>query len=449
MSWLILPLMLLLGWREWICRRQMVEFGQAPASWPRLVYDLCTLAAILCLLQPVVARTPERITNEVSLAIAVDVSASMASLSNGSSRMELAQLELLALLDGLPGARMALIPFAGEPVVQVPLTADHEAFRFFLAALEPGLVSAPGSAPEEAVALARQLLEGSSGQKAILLISDGERTLPIPAPDLGTDIPVYTLAPGGTVPAPVPGKKSNGQPAMSQPDPARLKTLAEATGGQFLEASTKGFAIDTLLLQWQQEAGDPTGSTRNWLLLALVLLLLRHALNNRALASRLLVSLSLLVLTSCHPDNQAADGDSLFQQALQLPPSLPSAELFLQAAPLLEGEQRVVALHNACSDALRGNRPELAVIACEQALQLRPGEVETVANLSIALHRREKLPPGAAPSGQPSEPSSSQKGEGLSATEARRIVKEIRVAPFTANSPAEGQAIEVHVENDW
>lgn len=225
MIWLLLPVGILLGWREWNCRKQMIQFGQPPGSWTRVAYDLCTLGALIFLLQPTTTKVSAEIKNKVSLAIAIDVSASMATQTSGISRLELARQEILVLLDSLAGARVALIPFAGEPVVQVPLTTDHEALRFFLGALESGQVSASGSAPEEAAALAQQLLQGIAGDKAVLLISDGERTYPLPAPELGKEIPVYTLSPGGTFPAEVPGRSINGQPALSQPDPDRLKNF--------------------------------------------------------------------------------------------------------------------------------------------------------------------------------------------------------------------------------
>jgi len=453
MTWLLVPLALLLIWREWHigrrCRHEMIRRG-----WRRRAcYDLLSLAALGLLLQPLAVDEKLQPTGQdMSLAVVVDVSPSMGlATPGGLSRLDLARGEIAALIDGLADARLALIPFAGEAVIQVPLTGDHETLRFFLRELRPGLVAAPGSAPEEALLLARETLVGAPGRKAILLISDGERTLPTPAPVIGRDIPIHAVLPGSRLSLAVPGKSLAGRAAMSIPDPDRLKQLARESGGRLLTAPSGGFAVSPLLEQWRTTGSPVSAGGADWTLLTCLGLLVLRSLRFPKLRRGLAPVLILVLLGGCHgdPSDQAAKDD--FLRAMQTDDAATAARLFIAAGEQLSGAQREAALHNACRSLLLAKQYRQAVSGCETALFEAPGSADAARNLSLALRGLADQPPGEDGGGQKSSRKRREKGREMSVAEAREMIKSATYRPFPQQDLADEstKAVEVPLERDW
>jgi len=129
-------------------------------------------------------RTVER--RGVDLVVALDVSASMRAQDVPPSRLRRAKNEVRTLVGDLSGDRVGLVLFAGQGVVQSPLTTDYGAFRLFLDAAAPDQVSAPGTDMSAAVDAGLQALgatgpaedtttaPGEPRPRALLIISDGE-----------------------------------------------------------------------------------------------------------------------------------------------------------------------------------------------------------------------------------------------------------------------------------
>jgi Ca-activated chloride channel family protein len=107
-----------------------------------------------------------------------DVSNSMLVEDMGTSRLEWGRRKVEVLLDELsrdPIHRMGLMPFAGEPFVQLPPTPDYDAVRFVLEDLNPRSVAFGGSDLAAAIdAAADELVRLPGADKAILVISDGD-----------------------------------------------------------------------------------------------------------------------------------------------------------------------------------------------------------------------------------------------------------------------------------
>ncbi|ORJ60470.1 VWA domain-containing protein [Geothermobacter hydrogeniphilus] len=454
MTWLLLPvsLALLLGWREWtFCRGRQAAFIRR-TSWSRLCYDLFSLAALGLLMQPLPneGRAAPRTQPALAVAVAIDVSPSMGLRDKGLSRLDLARQEVNALLDGLPGAQIALIPFAGEAVTQVPLTDDHQALRFFLRALQPGQVAAPGSAPEEALELAHRQLEGVRGEKAILLFSDGERTVATPAPRVANDIPVYAILPGDRQPRPVPGRTLAGQPAVSPPDPARLKRLAEQTGGRLLPDEGTTPAISSLLKRWRPPASPRPLDNISLLLPALLLLFLRQIDLPRKTSGALVLAV-LLVLGGCDRDTGSDAGRTLFERGLKQSDRVAAARLFDRSAALLTGGERAAALHNACSSLVAAHRYRDALRRCETALLADPGADDSAADLSFAIRQLARQPAGDGNDGRQKRPEPSGNNRKLSAAEAREMLRGTVIKPFSETETAP-ETLTIHdsiLEKDW
>jgi len=412
----------------------------------RLAADLCTLLALGLLLLPrETGPGQSRQAADLTLAVAIDVSRSMGADAGGVSRLDLVRQDLAVLLQELPAAKVALVPFAGVPVLQSPPTADHQALRLLLDALQPGQVAAPGSAPEEAVLLARRLLEGTDGKKAVLLYSDGERTLPIPAPEIGPGITVHALLPADERPRPVPGRTVHGKPALSRPDPERLRAIAAATGGRLLRVSPDRPAVDQLPFDHRRPA-DRTAGDGRWLWAVLLLLAVRYLPGRRRRAGLLTAGLGLVLLAAACGQDREEDGPAtLFHRAMQQTASERTIGLFRRAAARTAGEQRATALHNACSDALRLPHPRLAVTLCEQALLAAPGRQDAITNLALAL----RLPRTPAGQGGREKGAPKPAEDGMRPEQARQLLRSIEVRPGELAPAGTGTGRDIRVERDW
>lgn len=211
---LVVPAAVWLYWRAAQWRRAAQErFGEAtvvrqlaPSLWPRqgsragwsgprrrivkagLVVGALLLGAI-ALIGPrfgTTVRTVER--QGVDLVVALDVSASMRAQDVAPSRLRRGKNEIRHLVGTLSGDRVGLVLFAGEGVVQCPLTTDYGAFRLFLDGSGPSQVPVPGTRVGAAVDAALRAFEAGrpfpdssraappdrERPRALLLVSDGE-----------------------------------------------------------------------------------------------------------------------------------------------------------------------------------------------------------------------------------------------------------------------------------
>ena len=126
-------------------------------------------------------RSIERGSRDIM--VLLDTSASMDAKDPLPNRMVRARQEIEAMMDRCPADRFGLIVFAGEAVLQSPLTLDHAYFRSVLNAIDTGIISAMGTNIAAAMEEAQRVFEddiaqtGESGRhaRAVLLISDGEQ----------------------------------------------------------------------------------------------------------------------------------------------------------------------------------------------------------------------------------------------------------------------------------
>jgi Ca-activated chloride channel family protein len=159
----------------------------------------------------------------------------------------------------LPGNRVGLVIFAGNPVTWSPLTLDRSAVEAFLDRAGPDSIPLKGTSLEAAVREAAASLAAGRGgtdrsdrNQAILLVTDGE--------DHAGDIPavinyakeqglsIYTLGVGTEKGGPIPegfdffGKAQykyfNGKLVNSRLQPDNLKNLADETGGKYFYADS-------------------------------------------------------------------------------------------------------------------------------------------------------------------------------------------------------------------
>jgi Ca-activated chloride channel family protein len=185
----------------------------------------------------------------VSIVAVLDVSRSMDAADSSPSRIVVAKRELVDFSGTLRGDAVGLVLFAQGAWTRIPLTTDYATWRWALDDTSTGTIRAQGTSLSGALDAAVKLLDRADGSgKAVLLVSDGEDH------DADADLSaalsrtreaavhVYVLGVGTPEGAPVPmegggfKKDEDGSVVVSKLDEARLKGIAEATGGAYVRA---------------------------------------------------------------------------------------------------------------------------------------------------------------------------------------------------------------------
>jgi Ca-activated chloride channel family protein len=183
--------------------------------------------------------------------ILLDLSRSM-NVADGAptSRLALAKGAVLETLAGSPGDRVGLIVFGGSAFLQLPLTADHAAFRRFLDAATTDDLANPATDLSRALAAAATTFEheGERGFQSVLLLSDGESVEGDIGPPLKrlrlAGVPVFAVGIGTSEGAPIPADSSEaperwhrdhiGRIVQSRLEEGDLRRAASETNGVYL-----------------------------------------------------------------------------------------------------------------------------------------------------------------------------------------------------------------------
>ena len=221
-------------------------------KWLAVISGLIMIATGL--LRPQGGYHEEAIMGEgLDLVVALDISKSMYSDDiEGNSRLDVAKAILGRMVNGLRDDRLGLVVFAGETMVQSPLSYDKNAFSLFLKELIP--IFCPGREPNLAGAIQTSLDRfdmTASQSKAILLISDGEdenreRLESAIAEAARKNIQVFTVGigseRGGYIPegrtwfGEVVYKKHQGKTVITRLNEGNLKEIAARTGASYFRA---------------------------------------------------------------------------------------------------------------------------------------------------------------------------------------------------------------------
>jgi Ca-activated chloride channel family protein len=337
--WLLLAAFGLVAWAvaQHVGRaKQLARLGDGPVvqalvrAWSprRAAVRIALVGTALALLVVALARPryglrETEVSNAgIDVAIVVDASKSMLVKDVLPNRLQGTALEIKSVLDRLTGGRVALVPFAGIPFVQCPLTTDRDVIQTYMADLKPEDIPVGGTNIGRAITLAVDLLTGESERKqaaendnlmpqfhgsrhkAILLFSDGEdhegAAVEAAEKAKAAGIRIYTVGVGSAFGDPVPLlgpdgtatgvlKDEQGNPVFSKLNLALLQQVAQATGGQSFHYGNKSVApqissaLDQLEKAEYQAQFQSLGEDRyQWLLgPALLLLLIDAGLTNR------------------------------------------------------------------------------------------------------------------------------------------------------------------------
>ena len=177
--------------------------------------------------------------------IAVDVSKSMLATDLAPTRLARAKFAAQDLIAQLGGDRVGLIAFAGSAFLQAPLTADFTAVLGSLNELDPEIIPRGGTNIAEAIRVAVEAFgKGESEHRALIIFTDGEELDADgikAAAGLKDTVKIFGVgigsADGSLIPLGGSGefvKDDAGQIVKTRLDEARLRKIAESTGGFYV-----------------------------------------------------------------------------------------------------------------------------------------------------------------------------------------------------------------------
>ena len=222
-------------------------------KWCIVLVSLVLL--VITLLRPLGESYEEEVKGTgLDLVVALDISKSMKACDiEGNSRLDVAKSLLQNMVNGLKNDRVGLVVFAGETMVQSPLSYDKNSFLTFLQRVNPALLSEQGTNLGGAIQTSIDRFSTTASQtKVILLISDGED------PDsehvksaineaAKKNIQVFTVGIGSERGGYIPEgqtwfgeiiykRHADGQPVISRIAEGPLKEIAEKTKADYFRA---------------------------------------------------------------------------------------------------------------------------------------------------------------------------------------------------------------------
>ncbi len=221
------------------------------------------LEAALAVLILMVARPQmgTRISNEkrtgIETVIALDVSNSMKAEDVTPNRLDRAKMMMENLVDKFTDDKIALIVFAGDAFVQLPITSDYVSAKMFLNDISPAMIASQGTDIARAIEMGTHSFTSQEGiGRAIIVITDGEDheggavEAAQKAKKLG--MRVFVLGIGSPSGAPVPDgqggymKDNSGNTVMSALNEDMCKQVAEAGGGAYIHVENNSNAQEQL-----------------------------------------------------------------------------------------------------------------------------------------------------------------------------------------------------------
>lgn len=196
----------------------------------------------------------------LNIMFAIDTSKSMLANDVRPNRLELAKISIQELLKSLSGNQVGLIAFAGSAFLQCPSTADYEAFKLSLQALDTNIIPKGGTDLSAAMELAEATFDPQSHYKQVILLTDGEN---LSGDAIATakkmsqkGIVIHTVGIGSTQGSPISitnerglneyMKDKNGQTIFTKLDEETLKQISTITQGFYMPLGNAGQGLQKI-----------------------------------------------------------------------------------------------------------------------------------------------------------------------------------------------------------
>lgn len=296
--------------------------------------------------------------------IAVDVSRSMLAPDVAPTRLERAKLFVEDLVGELGADRIGLVAFAGSAFLQAPLTLDHGAVLAATDELDTTLIPKGGTNLAAAIATADEAFGKAEGfSRAVVIISDGEELsadgVAAAKNAAAQGVRIFTVGVGSTSGSEIPDgmgelirDPATGEIVNSKLDEARMKEIAEVTGGFYTHLNDKSAALIALQgIAKMDEADFTANSSRRpieryqWPLgAAIALLMLQALVGERRRRRRILAAAALAVMMfpaatwaspagiEAYDQGNYEKAREAFEQRLRMEPDAPGLQLNAGAA---------------------------------------------------------------------------------------------------------------------
>lgn len=198
--------------------------------------------------------------------IALDVSNSMLAQDFKPNRLENAKTMINMLLSQTLQQRLGLVAFTSKAYLQCPITTDIVALKNLTGSFSTKSVPVQGTSLAEALELSAQMLSPYGGNKAVVLITDGEDHFPqdiqhAVSAARENQIRVIAVGIGNTEGELIPiqtangkeyKKDKNGKLVLTKLNEDALKDLAKQTGGVYIRYSGEQKTANDILDQLDQ-----------------------------------------------------------------------------------------------------------------------------------------------------------------------------------------------------
>jgi Ca-activated chloride channel family protein len=187
--------------------------------------------------------------------IAIDTSKSMNAQDIKPDRITVAKRKIIDFVNNAKGERIALIPFAGQPYMLIPLTTDYSIFKSFIDIVDTDLIPVQSTDFYNLInRMAKVISKYKLTNVALLILSDGE--------DFGGNIDaaiklcknykitIYAIGIGSGEPAPIPlknggfKKDKNGSLITTRLNEKFLENLALSTNGVYVKSTSTSEDIE-------------------------------------------------------------------------------------------------------------------------------------------------------------------------------------------------------------
>ncbi len=232
------------------------------------------VSGILMISRPQFGTKVENVEKEgIELVIAIDVSNSMLARDVGPDRLTRAKQILSRIIDVRKNDKVALVVFAGEAYVQMPLTSDTQSTKLFLNSIDTNIVPVQGTVIGDAINLSiKSFSSDTDVDKAIVLITDAEdhEGNAYEAAKMAADagITVNVIGIGSVDGSPIPESSNSdrfktdnqGQIVLTKLNEQLAQEIAKNGKGMYIQADNSNAAIKALETELNELQSKKTSS---------------------------------------------------------------------------------------------------------------------------------------------------------------------------------------------